>query len=94
VGLLDRLQPDVGEWDLVVPAFDVDVHDLIVRLFSLVRQRSRRLLDAGVVEGAIEPAECRQCPVDDRFDIALFRDVGCDEDGFAAQTAGGRFSSS
>src|SRR5438552_2297910 len=66
-------------------ALHVDVHDLVVRLFGLIRQRSQRLLDAGVVEGTIEPAESRQRPSDHRLDIALFRDVGLDEDRFAAR---------
>src|SRR5882724_6001862 len=66
-------------------ALYVDVHDLVVRLFGLIRQRSQRLLDAGVVEGKIEPAETRQRPSDHRLDIALFRDVGLDEDRFAAR---------
>src|SRR5437016_4353680 len=64
-------------------ALDVDVHDLVVRLFGLIRQRCQRLLDAGVVEGAIEPAEFRQRPLDHRLDIALLRDVGLDEDRLA-----------
>src|SRR3989442_2359089 len=40
--------------------------------------RSRR------VEGAIEPPEGRQRPFDHRFDVALLRDVGSDEDRLAA----------
>jgi hypothetical protein len=32
-----------------------------------------------------EPAECRQCPVNHGFDITFFRDVGSNEDRFAAQ---------
>src|SRR4029434_291705 len=48
-------------------------------------QRRHHLLDAGVVEGKIKPGECRQRLFDHHFDIALFRDVGFDEDRFAAQ---------
>src|SRR4029450_1969449 len=48
-------------------------------------QRCQQLLDTGVVEGKIKPAECRHGPFDHRFDIARFRDVGFDEDRFAAQ---------
>src|SRR5881628_3111744 len=39
---------------------------------------------SGVVEGAIEPPEGRQRPIDHRFDVALLRDVGSDEDRLAA----------
>src|SRR5205807_2952012 len=45
------------------------------------------LLNSGVVEGTIEPTEGRQRPLDHRFDVALFGDVGSDEDRLAA---GGR----
>src|SRR5262249_34958294 len=65
-------------------ALDVDVHDPIVGVFGLIGQRSQHLLDTGVVEGTIEPAEGRQRAFDHRFDVALLRDVGTDEDRLAA----------
>src|SRR3989454_5645513 len=75
-------------WNLVLQrqphALDVNVHDLIVGLFGLIGQRSQRLLDPGVVERTIEPAEGRQRPFDRRLDVALLRDVGSDEDRLAA----------
>src|SRR5438552_3790962 len=86
VSLFDALLDLLGREPVSTGAYlAVDVHDLVVRLFGLIRQRSQRLLDAGVVEGTIEPAESRQRPSDHRLDIALFRDVGLDEDRFAAR---------
>ena len=38
-------------------ALHVDVHDLVIGLHGLLQKRRRRLLDARVVEGEIEPAE-------------------------------------
>ena len=57
---------------------------VLALFFALIGKRHQQLLDAGVVESKIEPAECRQCPFDHCFDITLFRDVGFDEDRFAA----------
>src|SRR6185503_9036975 len=47
-------------------------------------QGRERLLDPGVVERTIEPAEGRERPLDHRPDVALLRDVGSDEDRLAA----------
>src|SRR6185503_14909230 len=66
-------------------AFDVDVHNLVVTFFALIGKRRLHLLNAGVVEGKIEPAEGRQRLIDHRFDITRFRDVGFDEERITAE---------
>src|SRR6202051_2472020 len=64
-------------------ALRVDVHDAIESLLVLLEERSRHLLDPGVVEGEVEPAELLQRPFDEFLDLNRLRDVGRHEESFA-----------
>src|SRR5882724_6894448 len=73
-------------WDFVLHAkphaLRVDVHDLIESLLVLLEERKRHLLDPGVVEGDVEPAELLQSPFDKFLQLDRLRDVGLHEDSF------------
>src|SRR5437899_4989636 len=73
-------------WDFVLHAkphaLRVDVHDLIESLLVLLEERKRHLLDPGVVEGDVEPAELLQSPFDKFLHLDRLRDVGLHEDSF------------
>src|SRR6202790_1205052 len=71
-------------WDFVLHAqphaLRVDVHDAIENLLVLLEERKRHLLDPGVVEGEVEPAELLQRPFDEFLDLDRLRDVGRHEE--------------
>src|ERR1700722_1341677 len=74
-------------WDLVLHAqpyaLRIDVHDAIEGLLVLLEKRTRHLLNPGVVEGDVEPAELLQRPFDEFLDLDRLRDVGHHEESFA-----------
>ena len=68
-------------------ALHVDVHDLVIGLHGLLQKRRRRLLDARVVEGEVEPAELLQRAPDEVLDLRFLGHIGRHEHGFAALRA-------